>query len=77
MLRKPRNARTSRLTDWKFFVQIYFVRDRVGMLHAPLTPMRIVYGFDDVALRHVDVVPVYEATRTRIPRCYPRIRQVV
>jgi len=25
MLRKPRNARTDRLTDWKFFVQIYLV----------------------------------------------------
>jgi hypothetical protein len=26
MLRKPRNARTDRLTDWRFFVQIYLVR---------------------------------------------------
>jgi hypothetical protein len=26
MLRKPRNARTDRLTDWKFFYQIYLVR---------------------------------------------------
>jgi sodium/potassium-transporting ATPase subunit alpha len=25
MLRKPRNARTDRLTDWKFFIQIYLV----------------------------------------------------
>jgi sodium/potassium-transporting ATPase subunit alpha len=25
MLRKPRNARTDRLTDWRFFVQIYLV----------------------------------------------------
>ncbi|EGO02905.1 hypothetical protein SERLA73DRAFT_165832 [Serpula lacrymans var. lacrymans S7.3] len=26
MLRKPRNARTDRLSDWRFFVQVYFVR---------------------------------------------------
>lgn len=26
MLRKPRNARTERLTDWRFFFQIYLVR---------------------------------------------------
>jgi len=25
MLRKPRNARTDRLSDWKFFIQIYLV----------------------------------------------------
>jgi sodium/potassium-transporting ATPase subunit alpha len=25
MLRKPRNARTDRLTDWRFFIQIYLV----------------------------------------------------
>lgn len=29
MLRKPRNARTGRLTDWKFFFQIYLVREQV------------------------------------------------
>ena len=26
MLRKPRNARTDRLTDWRLFFQIYLVR---------------------------------------------------
>lgn len=25
MQRKPRNARTDRLTDWRFFIQIYLV----------------------------------------------------
>lgn len=25
MARKPRNARTERLTDWRFFFQIYLV----------------------------------------------------
>ncbi len=25
MLRKPRNARTDRLTDWRFFFQVYLV----------------------------------------------------
>ena len=26
MNRRPRNTRTERLTDWRFFVQIYLVR---------------------------------------------------
>ena len=26
MARKPRNVRTDRLTDWRFFVQIYLVK---------------------------------------------------
>jgi sodium/potassium-transporting ATPase subunit alpha len=26
MLRRPRNARTDRLTDWRFFFHIYLVR---------------------------------------------------
>lgn len=30
MLRKPRNARTDRLTDWRFFVQIYLVSRHVA-----------------------------------------------
>lgn len=30
MLRKPRNARTDRLTDWRFFFQIYLVRHCLG-----------------------------------------------
>ena len=31
MLRKPRNARTDRLTDWRFFFQIYLVRIQSGI----------------------------------------------
>lgn len=27
MTRKPRNARTDRLTDWRLFVQVYLVND--------------------------------------------------
>ncbi len=33
MLRKPRNARTDRLTDWRFFFQIYLVRELLGNMH--------------------------------------------
>lgn len=32
MLRKPRNARTDRLTDWRFFFQIYFVSQSLCLL---------------------------------------------
>ena len=36
MLRKPRNARTDRLTDWRFFFQIYLV---CAFFHStPLVP---------------------------------------
>ena len=32
MERKPRKAQTGRLTDWRFFFQIYLVRERIGHL---------------------------------------------
>jgi hypothetical protein len=76
MLRKPRNARTGRLTDWKFFVQIYLVRERVAHFSVISNTARVVHWFDDVALCHVDVVPVYESTRPRILRRDPRVRQM-
>ncbi|RKO85268.1 HAD-like domain-containing protein [Blyttiomyces helicus] len=34
MLRRPRNARTDRLTDWRFFVQIYLFNGVFGWLAA-------------------------------------------
>ena len=40
MLRKPRNARTDRLTNWRFFIQIYLVRDGVFALTFHLTYVR-------------------------------------
>ena len=33
MHRKPRNARTDRLTDWRFFFQIYLVSSRPTIAH--------------------------------------------
>jgi sodium/potassium-transporting ATPase subunit alpha len=35
MLRKPRNARTDRLTDWRFFIQIYLVSPSLPTLAHP------------------------------------------
>jgi sodium/potassium-transporting ATPase subunit alpha len=37
MVRKPRNARTERLTNWKFFVQIYLVCNRSVWRNLDLT----------------------------------------
>jgi len=37
MLRKPRNVRTDRLTDWRFFFHIYLVRGPFPSLF-PLRP---------------------------------------
>lgn len=76
MLRKPRNARTDRLTDWRFFIQIYLVRR--SPMHAKYCPQRCfpVHRADDVAVCHEHVVPIHEATGPRLPRCHPRIRQV-
>lgn len=66
MLRKPRNARTSRLTDWRFFFQIYLVRHtfylRVNGVNLKVT----VHGIDDVALRNVYVVLLHASTRVTI-----------
>lgn len=77
MLRKPRNARTERLTNWKFFVQIYLVRLFFLMKHTVVANTR--YAVDrthDVAMRNEHVVPVYEATTSRLPRRHPRLRQM-
>lgn len=35
MQRKPRNAHTDRLADWRFFIQVYLVRD-------PLKPRKTI-----------------------------------
>lgn len=66
MLRKPRNARTSRLTDWRFFFQIYLVRHplHLGVIEANLKVT--VHRFDDVALRDVYVVPLHASTRAAV-----------
>ena len=68
MARKPRNARTERLTDWRFFFQIYLVRflfhnilrDKIIYL------FRTVHGLDDVALRDEHVVPLHVRTRSSV-----------
>ena len=63
MARKPRNVRTERLTDWRFFFQIYLVRFfNVYVLKKEIMFIRsseTVHGFDDVALRNGDVVPLH------------------
>jgi hypothetical protein len=66
MLRKPRNARTGRLTDWKFFIQIYLVGGRVDRVEGTINAVWADHGLDDVAMRHVDVVLVYEPARAWI-----------
>jgi hypothetical protein len=68
MLRKPRNARTDRLTDWRLFFQIYLVSwsalsetwsSRVKMLLVPWT--------NGLALRDEHVVCIHASTGPRIP----------
>ena len=69
MLRKPRNARTDRLTNWRFFVQIYLVRSNVlFILTLDLSRSVTVYWVDDVALRYEHVVPLHEPARPSFPR---------
>jgi hypothetical protein len=69
MLRKPRNARTDRLTDWRFFIQIYLVRRALSFIFYcghTVNIKIIVHGIDDVALRHEHVVPLHVAARLTV-----------
>ena len=79
MLRKPRNARTDRLTDWRFFIQIYLVRFvalSLTCIHL-LSPLeRLVHRSYDVALCNEHVVLIYEPGTSWVLRRYPRIQQV-
>ena len=66
MARKPRNVRTERLTDWRFFFQIYLVKlnflidNNVIQIYC----RRTVHWLDDVALRNGHVVPLHVRTRS-------------
>ena len=70
MARKPRNVRTERLTDWRFFFQIYlviffilFMCRGIGLNNlSSLT----VHWFDDVALRNGHVVSLHVRTRSSV-----------
>lgn len=60
MARKPRNARTERLTDWRFFFQIYLVSYNFYLFTERLNSYAYkVHGFDDVALCNEHVVPLH------------------
>jgi len=68
MLRKPRNARTDRLTDWRLFFQIYLVSysvpnnslcSHVKLLLVPWT--------DGLAMRNEHVVCIHGSAGPRIP----------
>ena len=78
MLRRPRNARTDRLTDWRFFFHIYLVCPRLSYgldlsdLHNPL-----VLWLDDMAMRYVYVVPLHVTPRLQGLGCPSCLRQVV
>lgn len=56
MLRKPRNARTDRLTDWRLFVQIYLF---LGLMAWPCCMAMWFVWMDENGLRFHDVILVY------------------
>ncbi|KAI0938319.1 hypothetical protein AcW1_001924 [Taiwanofungus camphoratus] len=57
MLRKPRNARTDRLTDWWFFVQIYLF---IGLMMWPGAMAIWFLYMDRQGLRFYDIILVYD-----------------
>ena len=69
MARKPRNARTERLTDWRFFFQIYLVKLLfiIGISLNNLSSWTV-HWFDDVALRNEHVVPLHVRTGSWVLR---------
>jgi sodium/potassium-transporting ATPase subunit alpha len=56
MLRKPRNARTDRLTDWRLFVQIYFF---IGLMAWPCAMGMFFLYMHQHGLAFYDVILVY------------------
>ncbi|KAF9231509.1 hypothetical protein BU15DRAFT_68277 [Melanogaster broomeanus] len=56
MLRKPRNARTDRLTDWRLFVQIYFF---IGLMAWPCAMSMFFLYMHQQKLNFYDVILVY------------------
>ncbi|KAF7289881.1 Calcium ATPase transmembrane domain M-containing protein [Mycena indigotica] len=56
MLRKPRNARTERLTDWRFFFQIYLF---IGLMMWPCAMAMWFYWMSLQGLGFHDVIGVY------------------
>ncbi|KAH8826038.1 calcium ATPase transmembrane domain M-containing protein [Flagelloscypha sp. PMI_526] len=57
MLRKPRNARTDRLTDWRFFFHIYFF---TGLMMWPSAMAMWFLYMSQQGLRFHDVILVYD-----------------
>ncbi|TFK84922.1 calcium ATPase transmembrane domain M-containing protein [Polyporus arcularius HHB13444] len=57
MLRKPRNARTDRLTDWRFFFQIYLF---IGLMMWPCAMSMWFLYMDQQGLGFHDVILVYD-----------------
>ena len=74
MARKPRNVRTERLTDWRFFFQIYLVNFFLFLpllfygIHLKMLSFWTVHWFDDVAVRYEHVVPLHVRTRSQVLR---------
>jgi len=56
MARKPRNARTERLTDWRFFFQIYLF---MGLMMWPCAMSMWFLYMSEQGLRFYDVILVY------------------
>ncbi|KAH7882721.1 hypothetical protein F5I97DRAFT_1931331 [Phlebopus sp. FC_14] len=56
MLRKPRNARTDRLTDWRLFFQIYFF---IGLMAWPCAMSMWFLFMNQHGLHFYDVILVY------------------
>ncbi|EIW55428.1 calcium ATPase transmembrane domain M-containing protein [Trametes versicolor FP-101664 SS1] len=56
MLRKPRNARTDRLTDWRFFVQVYLF---IGLMMWPCAMGMWFLYMKEQGLGFYDVILVY------------------
>ncbi|KAK6981059.1 calcium ATPase transmembrane domain M-containing protein [Favolaschia claudopus] len=57
MLRKPRNARTERLTNWQFFFQIYLF---IGLMMWPCAMSMWFYWMSLQGLSFYDVILVYD-----------------
>lgn len=76
MLRKPRNAKRDRLTDWRLFFQIYLVSCYVGCESTNLLSNQPVPWTHGLALLYGHVVCVYGSEWPGILRRHPDLQQV-
>ncbi|KAI8910746.1 calcium ATPase transmembrane domain M-containing protein [Powellomyces hirtus] len=65
MKRRPRNARTDRLTDWRFFLQVYLF---IGLMMFPCAMGMFFFYMGEQRIAFYDIMLAYERWGTSLPK---------